>query len=171
MPAAPTAADQACLERELSAGREQPLLAIRHGHRWVQRFTRSPIPDRAGPPPRLRDRAVVFLAGGLGSVGLEIAHALARARPVRLSLAGRRTLPPREQWDEVLARLPAEDPQRRQLEKVRAIEASGAEVLLLSVDATDPASLTRGLEATQERTGIFGRRRLLRKPSSRFTPR
>ena len=59
-----------------------------------------------------------------------------RTVQAKLVLVGRSGLPPKEQWEEVLARAGTDAGLKDKIEKVRALEAAGAEVLVLAADVS-----------------------------------
>lgn len=81
-----------------------------------------------------------LITGGLGSLGLAVARWLADRGARRLLLAGRRGLPPRDQWDRV-----TDAGLRRQIEEVRALEALGVTVRALALDITDADQVAAAL--------------------------
>jgi acyl carrier protein len=114
---------------EFAAGAPERLVAYRGSHRWV------PLLDElsaAIPPPQ---GAVCLLAGGLAAPG----HSFAR----HLAQAGAR----------LLLVEPAGSPTRQDLDRVRDLEARGAEVEILAVDLADEAALLSAVEAVEERWG------------------
>jgi 6-methylsalicylic acid synthase len=79
-----------------------------------------------------------LITGGLGVLGLEVARWLATRGATRIVLAGRRPFPPRRDWDSV-----TEEVTRRQIEVIRALEASGVTVRALALDVTDADQAAR----------------------------
>jgi amino acid adenylation domain-containing protein len=73
-----------------------PAIALRGSLRWER--TWEPLALPAGGPPRLRQGGVCLITGGMGGIGLELAHHLARESQARLVLVGRTALPPRDSW-------------------------------------------------------------------------
>lgn len=78
----------ACLLAEALA--PEPVIAWRHGRRWVRDWQALP----AVPPAPLRAQGVWLVTGGTGGVGLLVAEHLARRTQARLLLAGRDTTRP-----------------------------------------------------------------------------
>ncbi len=113
---------------ELAAAPEEPLIALRGGRRWAQRFERLRLPER---PAALRHGGTVLITGGMGGIGYALAGHLARAG-ARLVLVGRSALA---------------------LERAAALAALGAEVLALAADVADEAAMSEVLERTRERFG------------------
>ncbi len=141
---------------ELAAGGGEPFVALRAGERWVQELRAVPLPPEEDGRGRLRRRGTYLITGGLGGVGLELAGALAEAVEARLVLLGRRGLPARERWQEILDATDEASSavaERQRLAAVRAIEAAGGEVLALAADVTDETSLEAALERARERFG------------------
>jgi acyl transferase domain-containing protein/predicted O-methyltransferase YrrM/acyl carrier protein len=122
------------LADELLTSVREPLVAWRDGKRWVQEIRAEelgPAEGRAG----LRERGVYFITGGFGSMGLAFARELARAVRARIVLLGRTS------------------PSAEKLAQVRAIEALGGEVLVVTADVSDRGQLAAAVRAARERFG------------------
>jgi 6-methylsalicylic acid synthase len=84
------------------------------------------------PPGTCQPDGTYLITGGLGVLGLEVAHWLAGRGARRIVLAGRRGLPPRDDWDELT------DPAVvAQVEAVRSLERLGVTVATVAVDIAD----------------------------------
>jgi amino acid adenylation domain-containing protein len=130
----PAAARERALDRlaaELAAAPDEPLVALRGGRRWVQRFERLRLPDR---PAGLRRGGTVLVTGGTRGIGLALAGHLARTAGAKLVLVGR-------------SGIPADD------DRLAALEALGAEVMVVAADVADEAAMRAVLERTRERFG------------------
>lgn len=110
--------------------------ARRHGLRFHRRYDPAGNADLIGSP--LKDNGICLITGGLGGVGLTIAHALAEAGPARFVLTGRSSLPDRAEWSDAIA---AGHRRADAMTKVREIEALGSEVMLAACDVADPAAV------------------------------
>jgi len=141
------------LESELIAAPQNGVIAYRSGERRVLMFERGVPETEAGAEPRIRDRGVYFITGGLGGLGLAIARHLAEKASARLVLLGRSALPERDAWDDWLRRHGSEDRVSRRIEQVRALEAKGAEVLVAAGDVTDIEAVRAAAAAARERFG------------------
>jgi NAD(P)-dependent dehydrogenase (short-subunit alcohol dehydrogenase family)/aryl carrier-like protein len=95
-----------------------------------------------------------MLTGGFGGMCLAIARHLARGARARLVLVARQALPPREAWDDAIARGEDAEVVRRIL-AVRGLEELGSEVLPLAADVTDAAQMASALAETQARFGAL----------------
>lgn len=135
---------------ELAAPAVEPLLVYRDSGRWLRQFEPSPLAET--PEPRLRERSVVLITGGLGGIGLTLAEYLAQAVRAKLVLVSRSGLPPRAEWPERL-RLPGEVSER--IQKVQALEALGAEVLVVAVDVTDWAQMAEAVKTARQQFGAI----------------
>ncbi len=111
-------------------------VALRAGRRWV--LGHAEVAQELDAPSALRSGGVYLITGGLGGLGLEIAHDFAREAGARLVLVGRRRLPPRDEWASAIA---AGDTHAPTLERLLAIEADGGEVMVCSADVTDADAL------------------------------
>ncbi len=140
----------------------EPMVAFRSGERWVLDFQAVRVETPAPPPggdtlaalqPRLRERGVYLVTGGLGGLGLAFAEHLARQVRARLVLVGRSPLPEREAWDAWLVSHTAGDPVSERIRRIHQLEALGAEVLAVPADVADRASMRAALAAAEERFG------------------
>jgi phthiocerol/phenolphthiocerol synthesis type-I polyketide synthase E len=117
-------------------------LAVRGSHAWERTF--DPVRRDGTGELLVRDGGVYLITGGLGGIGLAVASWLAGRSPsARLALTGRSALPPRPDWDDVLAKGGSG---AEAVRTVRMIEAGGAQVLVLAADVTDEASMRAALE-------------------------
>ncbi|GIJ48806.1 hypothetical protein Val02_56920 [Virgisporangium aliadipatigenens] len=132
-------------------------VAYRGGARWALDYVqqRLPEPDPTDGPlsAGLREGGVYLITGGLGQVPLALAEHLAVRYRARLVLFNRTGLPPVQEWDAVLADPSADARTAGRIRRVRALEAAGAQVLVLAVDVADRA---RVAAAVAEATARFG---------------
>ena len=152
--------DEASLE-----GPESPLLAelrsdasgvvaaLRRGQRFVQGFEPVSLALPEGRPERLRERGVYLITGGLGGVAFALAATLAHHCRARLALTGRSPMPEREGWEEWRRTRGDHDPTSQRIARVRALEAMGAEIELLSADVADASAMREALAAAERRFG------------------
>ncbi|MGH2509141.1 MAG: SDR family NAD(P)-dependent oxidoreductase, partial [Ktedonobacteraceae bacterium] len=124
------------LVEELLTEANDTVLALRGERRWVQAFEPLPLSKETYAAVPWRAKGVYLLTGGLGGIALEVADLLARTVQARLVLLNRSGLPPREQWPELLQQEP-DSVQARRIRKIEALEALGAEVLVLQADVAD----------------------------------
>ncbi|MDB4947621.1 MAG: amino acid adenylation protein, partial [Gemmatimonadetes bacterium] len=122
------------LMRELRSDSSDRLVAYRRGVRWAEAFARIQAPPQAARS-RLRQGGVYLIAGGLGRIGQTTAEWLAREVGARLVLTSRSGVADRE--------------------AVRALEAAGAEVLVLRCDLGDEAQVRQVVDTTIERFGAL----------------
>jgi len=136
---------------ECESDEKESVVAYRGAHRWVQTF--EPIHLTETKAPRLKQRGVYLITGGLGGMALEFAHYLAQEAHARLALVGRTPLPPRAEWDQLIATQLESNATRRKIERVRALEALGAEVLILSADVGDKEQFGAAVAEVRKRLG------------------
>jgi acyl transferase domain-containing protein/acyl carrier protein len=141
---------------EMEMGAADSIVAYRRRQRLVQVYEMAPL-EGVGEAVdhKLREGGVYLITGGLGGIGLTLAEYLARAVHARLVLTGRGRFPAaeaREQW------LATHDPQDRtsvRIRNVEALEAAGAEVLVVQADVVDQAQMEAAVRATRERFGAI----------------
>jgi acyl transferase domain-containing protein/acyl carrier protein len=123
------------LAAEILGDGEGETLALRGGERWEQGFAPVRLESSDAMPPRLRERGVYLLTGGLGGLGLAVAEHLARRVQARLILTSRSASP------------------ERSAQAVAALEAAGAEVMTAAVDVSDEAAMRELVAAARQRFG------------------
>ncbi|HEX4420879.1 MAG TPA: SDR family NAD(P)-dependent oxidoreductase, partial [Kofleriaceae bacterium] len=121
------AQDVDALIAELLAPDAEDQLALRGGRRHAARLVPATAPARADRGP-LRDDATYWVTGGLGALGLRVAHWLVERGARHLLLTSRRGL---------------DTPGAR--DAVAALEAQGVAVVVAAVDAADDAGTRAAL--------------------------
>jgi NAD(P)-dependent dehydrogenase (short-subunit alcohol dehydrogenase family)/acyl carrier protein len=144
---------QEMLQEELSAKVPDPIVAYRGKHRWVQTYEAIRLEKVNNLKPRLREKGVYLITGGLGGIGLVLAEYLAQTVKAKLILTGRSSLPPRAEWQPWLKTHGEEDATSRKIRKVQSIEEMGAEVLTLSADVTDMSQMEAAIAQAYNRFG------------------
>ncbi|NMO19517.1 SDR family oxidoreductase [Pyxidicoccus fallax] len=152
----PGAESSALVERllaEFFMGAAEPVVAWRGRQRWVQTFEPLRLEEDAASSRPLRERGVYLVTDGLEGPGLVLSKELARTFQARLALVEGPDFPAREQWAQWLATHEPTDATRRKVEAAQALEASGAEVLVLGTDTSDAAQVKSAVARTMERFG------------------
>ena len=139
--------------QELLSGARDCFVAYRGAHRWVQELQPVQLPVGDAPLPLLKDCGVYLITGGLGGIGLTLAHHLAQIVRAKLVLISRSELPPRAEWENELAARDEDDPLARKLAKLQVIEALGAECLVLAADVASETEMRTALEGARQRFG------------------
>ncbi|MQP66429.1 amino acid adenylation domain-containing protein [Niveispirillum sp. SYP-B3756] len=137
--AVPAAGLSQRLAAELAAPDRGPRVALRGSHRWLPAYEPQRIETTGSPRRALRPGGVYLITGGLGGVGLEIAGHLASTVQARLVLVGRR----------------AASPAPTVVERVRALEAAGAQVRLFAADAGDADAMAAVFAAVEAEWGAI----------------
>lgn len=140
------------LESELMAAPENGVIAHRDGERMQLSFERD-VPALGAGKSRIREQGVYFITGGLGGLGMAIAGFLAETVRARLVLLARTPLPDRSEWDTWLRRHGSDDRIGRRIEQIRALEAKGAEVLVVGADVTDIEAVRQAVATARARFG------------------
>ncbi|HEY6432917.1 MAG TPA: SDR family NAD(P)-dependent oxidoreductase, partial [Acetobacteraceae bacterium] len=128
-------------------------VAYRRGRRWVRRY--EPVDQRTVDPTQLplKQRSHYLITGGLGGIGLQLAHWLAAKASARLLLTSRRPLPPQDAWDALLQHADADDWRVQAIRSIRAIEDAGGEVMTAVADVTDRQAMAEAIAAARARWG------------------
>jgi myxalamid-type polyketide synthase MxaD len=126
------------LWEEITAPRGEDQIAFRQGRRYVGRLIRQRSSATPAPPYRWRADSSYLISGGLGDLGLLVAHWMVEQGARRLILLGRTKLPPRSDWSSI----EAESRLARQISAIRKLESLGASVHSASVDVADERELS-----------------------------
>jgi acyl transferase domain-containing protein/thioesterase domain-containing protein len=131
------------------------VFALRDGilHELDYAHVDAPAAPSSGPMPALRERGVCLITGGLGGVAMVAAEDFARRAKARLVLLSRRKFPARGEWQRWLEQHPARDATARQIRKLLALEALGAEVLVVRGDVANIEDMRRVIAEVEQRFG------------------
>jgi hypothetical protein len=157
----PGRAEIAGLLAELLRPQADPLVALRHGRRWLSEYQ-----SMAAPPVNqgqvLRTGGVYLITGGLGGIALAMAERLARDCRAKLVLLGRTGLPPASEWSAILDDEtvgpdpdPAVDRTRQRVAAVARMLEHGAEVEIVTGDVSSADDVRRAVELALERFGAL----------------
>jgi 6-methylsalicylic acid synthase len=129
--------DVPALIEVLRAVRGEDVIVVRDGQPSVPRL-RHLDGEPVRPPISCQPDGTYLITGGLGSLGLKVAHWMADRGMRRAILAGRRALPPRQAWDRI------SDPRTlEQVEAVRSLERAGVTVVTVAVDIAEADETAR----------------------------
>ncbi|NEU77740.1 type I polyketide synthase [Nostoc sp. UIC 10630] len=134
----PTSTNEDFLEQllaELTADSKDSIIAYRNNYRWVQTFEPVALEAATEDKIRLRQKGVYLITGGMGGIGLVLAEYLAKTVQAKLILLGRS--------------LQCEN------EKIKQLEAFGAEVLLLAADVTNEEQMQSAIAQSLKRFGTI----------------
>jgi acyl transferase domain-containing protein len=113
-------------------------VALRGGRRWALDFAQLTLTH---DQPELREGGCYLVTGGLGGIGIMVAEDLAQRTRGVIVLVSRTGLPPREEWDDHLARHGVGDRSGRAIAAIRRMERAGATVEVITGDVSDPDDL------------------------------
>ncbi|MBW4428175.1 MAG: SDR family NAD(P)-dependent oxidoreductase [Nostoc desertorum CM1-VF14] len=134
----PTSTSEDILEQllaELTAESEDSIIAYRNNYRWVQTFEPITLEPATENKIRLRQGGVYLITGGMGGIGLVLAEYLAKTVQAKLVLLGRS--------------FPSDN------DKIKQLEALGAEVLVLAADVTNEEQMQSAIAQSLKRFGTI----------------
>ncbi|UJR80236.1 type I polyketide synthase [Sandaracinus amylolyticus] len=142
------------LEAEVLAPARNAVVALRGAVRFEEALEQQKLPTiERTLHGRVKDGAVVMITGGLGGLGLLFAEHLASSRRAKLILVGRTELPEREQWDAHLRAFGPDDKTSQRIQKVRALERIGAEVMVAAADVTIESEMRDVVRRAEQKFG------------------
>lgn len=137
----PLATDvEAAIDALLADGADEQL-AVRGATYAACRMIPNAVSQRQ-PAWQWHTDGTYLITGGLGGLGLSIAHWMVAQGARRLILLGRTLLPQRSDWRDI----PTATPQCQTIESIRQLEALGASVHIAAVDIADEVALATFLE-------------------------
>ncbi|MGX7825913.1 SDR family NAD(P)-dependent oxidoreductase [Actinokineospora sp. 24-640] len=120
-------------------------MAVRGDDSWLRTYQPHPVPMAESA---IQPGDTVLITGGLGDVGLTLSRHLADKYGCKLVLTVRSPLPPREEWAEHLAAVPAGgERSARHIRNILDLEERGATVLTASADVSDKAAMRAVVDA------------------------
>jgi amino acid adenylation domain-containing protein len=135
------------------------VMAIRGDYRWVRTYTPLRLEEPGPEALPLKEKGVYLVTGGLGNIGYTLAEYLAQKTSGLLILIGRSFCPmnsdKRDQW---LMAHPREardpgNPVNLRIQKVRQLEALGAEVLVFGADVSNLEQMRAVIDETGKKWG------------------
>ncbi|WP_434347952.1 beta-ketoacyl synthase N-terminal-like domain-containing protein [Myxococcus virescens] len=142
------------LRWELSLHEPWGEVLIRDGERFVPGL--RPLDVTTAPLPRVSADKVYVITGGVRGIGLEVARHLVARGARRLALMGVRPLPPRAQWDALLADPAADAALRERIRPLRDLAARGVELRVHCGELTEASSLEAFLREVRASVGPIG---------------
>lgn len=136
---------------EILAEQVEPIVAYRHGRRWLPTIEPAPLPEPSGKIAGLRPAGVYLVCGGLGGLGMGLAEHLA-ALPATVVLTRRRAFAPRQRWEDLAAEDP-NGPEGQLAQRLLALEAAGGTVVVEQADLADADRMRDVVERTVARFG------------------
>lgn len=128
--------EAAFIAGEIAQTGDDDQVALRGSERFVPRLVHRPI-TLSDKKMKLRKDGSYLITGGLGSLGLRLAHWLAENGAGRLILTSRSGFAPRREWKKLAA---SGD---KRAEALLAIEALGAQVCTPAADVCDPLAMKK----------------------------
>jgi acyl transferase domain-containing protein/thioesterase domain-containing protein len=140
---------------DVSTPSSDDVLAYRTNERWAQGYEVLPLQPRGAQEAGVRQGGTYLITGGLGGVGLALGEHLASTARAKLVLVARAALPARDQWDAWLHDNDPESGTGKRIRHVKALEALGAEVMVLAADVTDLAQMRGVVKQARARFGTI----------------
>ncbi|MEH2082693.1 MAG: beta-ketoacyl synthase N-terminal-like domain-containing protein [Nostoc sp.] len=138
---------------ELITQTSDQVIAYRGIHRWVQDFQPVRLEGASSEKSRLREQGVYLITGGLGGVGLALAEYLAQTVQAKLILLGRSPFPERDEWSKWLSTHDQHDSISFKIQKLQALEALGAKVMVVSADVANLEQMSTVLKQVNHQFG------------------
>jgi amino acid adenylation domain-containing protein len=143
---------------ELTAAKDErkSLTAYRGGRRWIREIDPIHLEEsNETHPALLRQNGVYLVTGGLGEIGYMIAQYLVQTVGARLVLTGRSEVPDKDKWGQLLFMGDEDDPEIRNIEKLKQLEEDGGEVIYCSADVADSRQMQLAVNEAETQFGAL----------------
>ncbi|MGZ4134920.1 MAG: KR domain-containing protein, partial [Tumebacillaceae bacterium] len=140
---------------EFAAPSIERTIAFRGRHRFVQSFEHLQVDTSIKRPTLLREQGTYLVIGGFGTKGHVIAESLAKTVQAKLVLTTRQEFPPRAEWDRLLQEQGNPQSLVDRIRFVQSLEASGAEVLVLTANVADELHMQTALQTAESHFGTL----------------
>ena len=130
----------------------QEVIALRNNSRWVQTFEPTAVSENS-EQDRLRPGGVYLITGGLGGIGLALAHHLVEQYQAKVALLSRSNLPPQEEWSQILQDAGDKEGIGYKIRQVQSLKEMGAELLILAADVADHTQMESALAQIEGKLG------------------
>ncbi|MRN57058.1 type I polyketide synthase [Paenibacillus monticola] len=143
------------LVKELSAPVRDLLVTYRRGARLVQLLEPLTLHRPQDKALQLRERGVYLITGGLGAIGLLFAEYLITRWHAKVVITGRTSFPSAQEWDGLLAILPAKDATSQKIRRLQTMLQNGGDVLVMEADVADEERMRIVVQEAEERFGTL----------------
>ncbi|WP_430412121.1 amino acid adenylation domain-containing protein [Kordia sp.] len=127
---------------EIKSTATDALVAYRGNHRWIQKISKLHLEKIKETSIQIKEKGAYIITGGLGGVGLTLAAYLAEKSNCRLILTTRRLFPEKSDWEKNLHDETISSSQKETIIKLKAIEATGSEILIAKVNVADEIGMS-----------------------------
>lgn len=138
------------LVAELAINEPTYEVAIRDGQKYVEELTLLRVDELACKELTFSSEGAYLITGGTGGIGIEYAKFLAQQQPVQIALISRSGLPPREEWESLLAK---GDRRQGVIQAIQEIERTGSVVRCYRADVADLPQMQTVIEAVRQEFG------------------
>jgi iturin family lipopeptide synthetase A len=145
---------QSTLFKEIVYAQPGKVVSYRNSCRWDRVYEKVKV-EKALSPSAYKQQGRYLITGGLGGVGFTLSKYLSKYFKAKLVLLGTALLPAREEWEQYLNSERSDKSISRKIEKIRAIEAEGGEVLYFCCDISNRESFSEVVRISEARFGAI----------------
>ncbi|MFN6559097.1 MAG: beta-ketoacyl synthase N-terminal-like domain-containing protein [Nostoc sp. ChiSLP01] len=138
---------------ELKTNSSDSVIAYRGLERWVQTFESVQLDVNVPETPKLKEKGVYLITGGIEGIGLVVAEHLAKTLQAKLLILEAEDFPNREEWEHWLVTHDEQDNISCRILKAQELQKLGAEVLIKSVDVLNLAQMQSAIIQITEQFG------------------
>ncbi len=128
-------------------------VAYRGSHRWIQIYESSAAFKEEQSKPRLKEKGVYLITGGLGRIGLTFAEYLAQKFQAKLVLVDIFDFPAKKDWQKWLKNNQENDGISHRIKKLQSFEEAGGEVLVLKAEVANEQAMKTAIDQSVKMFG------------------
>lgn len=133
---------------------EDTEVCYRSGKRYRSHLQEFQVEENKEQSSAFPEEHVLWITGGTRGLGYLCAqHFVTNYGVKRVVLTGRETMPPKDQWDSYLQQ---NDSVSQKIQRIKALEAQGVQVRVLSVSLTDEYAVQQSLQEMRKVLGPIG---------------
>ena len=137
---------------EIISNRDAATIAFRSGDRFVESLESISL-EVAAERPRLQNRGVYLITGGLGGIGLVVAEHLAREFNARLVLVSRGAMPSETQWKAALEDVQTTEVDKQRIRKLIQVNSLASGLLVAQADVTNLSQMRSVVDLARRQYG------------------
>lgn len=130
-----------CIQEMLKPTYSEEEILLRGVTRSIRAYVKTPVQNALRPFPGPKESHVIFITGGLGQLGLDIATYFSHLPGVKLALISRRVFPSCEKWSSIVDDSSQDETQRSIITRLQQMRSHGCDVQVFSADVGQKESL------------------------------
>lgn len=130
-----------CIQEMLKPTYAEEEILLRGVARSIRAYVKTPVKNALCSFPDAKESHVIFITGGLGQLGLDIATYFSHLPGIKLALISRRGFPSCEKWSSIVDDLSQDETLRTIIARLQQMRSHGCDVRVFSADVGQKESI------------------------------